>query len=391
MKILMLLEHKFPGDIRVDKEVKSLYQKDIKVDVAIYTKEKKGLSKTNYKWGNVYSKYISKTHIKFSALSLSFPFYFSFWESFIKDILKNNSYDYIHLHDLPLIKVALKISKQFNIPLTVDLHENRPEIMKLYNHVNSFPGKILISLKKWNLYQKKYIGEVDNLILITPEAKKYYAEKLNVNSNKIYVVPNYINFPLILDKVEYKLCNKLKKKKTVVYFGDMSIRRGIIEVIEVAKIQKNNPIFHFVFIGNGSGLNTLKNIKNKYSLKNVDVLGFIPIEKALKIISSCSIGICPFHRNIHHDTTYANKMFQYMALGLPLIVSDCPSQAIVVEKEMAGVIFKAGNTNDLNKKLIELTENEFIFNEISERIRQIVPKKYNWDIAAKELLKIYKK
>lgn len=386
----MLLEHEFPGDVRVDREVDSLHKAGIEVDVAIYTRDKNQKNIISFEWGKVYTKYISKLNFKLSALALSLPNYFNFWEIFITNILKNNTYDYIHLHDLPLIKVAQKISKKHNIPLTVDLHENRPEIMKLYQHVNSFPGKFLISLKKWGEYQKQYVKNVDNLILITPEAKRYYINEFNVEPNKISVVPNYISLPIEFDDVDVELLNKFKNKKTIVYFGDMSVRRGIVEVIEVAKLQKSNSNFHFVFIGNGSGLLIIKELSEKYNLKNVDILDYIPIKKALKIIESCSIGICPFHRNIHHDTTYANKMFQYMTLGLPLIVSDCPSQAIIVEKENAGVVFKAGDVNDLNNKLLELTKDEANFNKISEKIKLLVPEKYNWDIAVSELLKIYK-
>lgn len=389
MRVLMLLEHKFPGDVRVDREVDSLHKAGVRVDVAIYNRNKSGDSIINYKWGNVYQKYLSKLNFKFSALALSFPFYFNFWESFIIKLLNNNSYDYIHLHDLPLIKIAIKVSKKYNIPLIVDLHENRPEIMKLYKHVNSFPGNVLISTKRWNDYQAKYVKLVNKLILITPEAKEYYVNNFNVDPNKIFVVPNYIDLPIKFNDYDRAKLEEYKSKKTVVYFGDISERRGVLDIVDVAIIQKDNPEYHFVFIGSGSSVNAIHKLVNKYELSNVDVLGYIPISTAMTVIESCSIGICPFHRNIHHDTTYANKMFQYMALGLPLIVSDCPSQAVIVEKEKAGVIFKAGDSNDLNKKLIDLTKNESEFAKISSNIKHIVQKKYSWDIASKELLKIY--
>jgi hypothetical protein len=88
----MLLEHEFPGDVRVDREVESLHKAGIEVDVAIYTRNKKQENITNFEWGKVYSKYISKLNLKLSALSLSLPNYFNFWEIFITDILKNNTF-----------------------------------------------------------------------------------------------------------------------------------------------------------------------------------------------------------------------------------------------------------------------------------------------------------
>ena len=158
----------------------------------------------------------------------------------------------------------------------------------------------------------------------------------------------------------------------------------------IAKLNKNNPDFHFVFIGAGSGLSTLQEIINNYNLSNVDLLGYINIDKALTVIKSCSIGICPFHRNIHHDTTYANKMFQYMGLGLPILVSDCPAQAKIVTTENAGLVFKAGDYKDLNDKLIELTSDKENCDKISINNKLLISEKYNWAVAAKELLNIYK-
>ena len=390
MKILMLLEHEFPGDVRVDREVESLSKAGVEVDVAIYTTKSKGRNVAKYEWGNVISKGISKTTFKFSALSLTFPYYFNFWKKHITEVLKTTKYDYLHLHDLPLIKVAYELSKEYNIPLVVDLHENRPEIMKLYKHVNSFPGKYLISLKKWGEYQHKYVPLADKVILITPEAKEYYVKKLHVSEDRISIVPNYVESSLILADYDKAILDKLKKKKSVVYFGDISVRRGILEIMEVAILQKDNPEFHFVFIGSGSGVDNIKEIIKTNNLTNVEVLGYIQINKALKIIEACSIGVCPFHRNIHHDTTYANKMFQYMGLGLPLIVSDCPAQAKIVRKENAGMVFKAGDSNDLNEKLLKLVASEDEFKIISENNKQLIKTKYNWEIGATELIKIYK-
>ncbi len=390
MNILMLLEYNFPGDVRVDREVESLNKAGLNIDVAICTKNPQLQKERKFEWGTVYSKYISKSVFKFSALALSFPFYFNFWESFISKIIEKNNYSYIHLHDLPLVKVAYKVSQKYNIPLVLDLHENRPEIMKIYKHVNTFPGKFLISLDKWAAYQKKYVNLVDHLILITNEAKNYYIEEFGVEANKISVVPNFANLPLPLEEYDQKLVEKYKSKKTLIYFGDISTRRGIIELINVAIKQKDNPTFHFVFIGAGTGVTDLKEIIEKENLSNVDILGYIPMNKAFTIIEACSIGVCPFHRNIHHDTTYANKMYQYMALGLPLIVSDCPAQATIVKEENAGVIFTAGDSEDLNNKLLELVNDNDEFTKMSKRNIELVNDKYNWANGAKELINIYK-
>ena len=51
------------------------------------------------------------------------------------------------------VECSLKINKKLNLPIVLDLHENRPEIMKFYHHLQKFPGKQLISTSKWKQKQ----------------------------------------------------------------------------------------------------------------------------------------------------------------------------------------------------------------------------------------------
>ena len=388
-RILMVLESNFPGHVRVDKEVNSLYEAGFIIDVATCSRSSNVSYKTNFKWGTVYSKHISKIGYKLSALALTVPYYFNFWESFLSKIIESNEYDYIHLHDLPLIKVVNKLSKKHSIPFVSDLHENRPEIMKLYSHVNSFLGKKLISMKRWGEYQAKYVPKADKVILITDEAKDYYEENFNLTREKMFVVPNYVTFPVEtvdIDKSRYEI---YKNKITVVYFGDVSKRRGVYEMVEMAKSLSSNEKYHFLIIGGGSDYEPIKNLIESYGLTNIEALGYIPSKEAMRIIQECSVGICPFHRNIHHNTTYANKMFQFMGLGLPLLVSNCDSQENVVRKTNSGEVFENKNVVDMIAKLNKLVGDEDKFNYISKNNVELVKEYYHWDVAGKELLKVY--
>ncbi|MBK7635084.1 MAG: glycosyltransferase [Saprospiraceae bacterium] len=63
-------------------------------------------------------------------------------------------------------------------------------------------------------------------------------------------------------------------------------------------------------------------------------------------INISHIGLSPLIRNIHHDTTYANKLFQYMAFGLPLLVSDCDAQRNLVINNNIGFTHKANSAHD---------------------------------------------
>ncbi|MBT4332413.1 MAG: glycosyltransferase family 4 protein, partial [Candidatus Cloacimonetes bacterium] len=298
-------------------------------------------------------------------------------------------FDAIHLHDLPLAKVAKEFSIKYKIPFVLDLHENRPEIMKLYDHVRTFPGNIIISIKRWNEYQKRYTKLADKLILITNEAKIDYLSKYDLNSQKIAVIPNFVDLEDINSiSFDTEILNKYKERFVVVYFGDTGLRRGTATIIQAANLLKEHKDIHFLIIGRSREDENLKRMINELDLTSIELKGWTPIIKAVSYIKASKIGLCPFLRNIHHDTTYANKMFQYMVYGKPIIVSDCTSQKNLIEKEECGSVFEAGNAEDLAKKILILKQNPR-YKELSDNSFKAVINKYNWKNAVKQLITLY--
>ena len=68
----------------------------------------------------------------------------------------------------------------------MDLHENRPEIMKYYKHVNSFLGKILINQKKWKKAEENFVKRSKKVIVVTKHAKKELTDRVSVDKEKIW-------------------------------------------------------------------------------------------------------------------------------------------------------------------------------------------------------------
>ena len=391
MKVLMILDEEFPPDVRVEKEIRALERNGHQIYLLTYTRKDKSLT-DSYNSAIVKRIVVSKLMYKFKALALVFPFYFNFWKKFIESEIEKNDFDVIHIHDLTLVSTVLKIGRKHNIPVIGDYHENRPEIMKLYDHVKSFPGNILISVNKWQKFQAKYSNLLDRLILVTKEAKDYYIKNFGLEEKKVFVVPNYADLDnLSKFKIDDKIARKYSNKFMLVYFGDTGSRRGTITVLETAlELQndiKNNDV-HFVIIGDSREQSKLEDKVIELKLKNVELTGYMPIEKAVSYFSAADAGLCPFLRNIHHDTTYSNKMFQYMAFGKPVIVSNCPSQANLVKENNCGLVFTAGDSKMLKQKIIDL-KNKKTYKELSDNSLVCVKDKFNTSVADNELIKVY--
>jgi glycosyltransferase involved in cell wall biosynthesis len=234
----------------------------------------------------------------------------------------------------------------------------------------------------------KETRRADRLILVTDEAKDYYVNNYGLDLGKIIVLPNYIVLDRFRKLIPETYLQPVENKYfTVVYFGDTGIRRGTLTILDAAEKLKDKNI-RFLVIGTSREQNLLVKEAAARNLDNVTFTGWVPPAEAMKLISMADAGVCPFLRNIHHDTTYANKMFQYMALGKPVIVSDCTAQANFVTREKCGVVFETGNPDALCDRIIELTDRQE-YELLSKNASICVTGKYNWETFGSRLIELY--
>ena len=118
-----------------------------------------------------------------------------------------------------------------------------------------------------------------------------------------------------LKNIDQKISADYSKKFVLLYIGNTSKRRGLETVIDALPLLKDK-IFNIklVIIGQSSFDKKLRSKVKKLKLSNfVDFMGWKKENELYKYLMIAHLGISPLHRNIHHDTTYANKLFQYIS------------------------------------------------------------------------------
>ena len=111
----------------------------------------------------------------------------------IKPVDIPNFFDYRTFKNKNYTVTILKsICKKYNLKYTLDLHENRHEIMKSYKHVNSFLGKLLISVKRWKKAEEEYVSKAEKVIVVTNQAKKEIIKRCKISNDNVVVYPNTV-------------------------------------------------------------------------------------------------------------------------------------------------------------------------------------------------------
>ncbi len=393
MKIAFFLDQSFPPDSRVENEAYSLVRAGHEVDLFSLNFRKLRPKKEEINGIRVHRIDATGFLYRLSALAYDFPIFHWLLRSKIKAFIEKVQPEALHVHDMLIAKAVMDVNDGFfQLPLTLDLHENRPEILQFYPHLQRFPGKYMINIERWRSAQTSLIQRADHIILVTPEAIDDAVGASGRERSHFTAVANTIEPEIYFNyHLDDQITEKLKGYFNIVYVGDTGIRRGLdTAIVAMKKVLEIVPNAQLVIVGKSTQDEQLRQMVSSNALDDYVLFeGWQDVSLFPSYIESASVCISPLHRNKHHDTTFANKVFQYMAGAKPLIVSNCPSQENVVKETGCGLIFKAKDAKDLADCILKIHSNPNEAKQMGEAGKRAVIQKYNWNETSKGLLDIY--
>jgi glycosyltransferase involved in cell wall biosynthesis len=391
MKIGMILDATFPPDPRVENEAVSLINAGHQVFLfCLKYADEKSIENIN---GIEIRRYKSnKLEYKLSALAYTVPFYTFLMQKKIHKFIKDTEIESLHIHDIRIAQAVFNGNKKFNLPVVLDLHDNMPEVMKLYPHLQKFPGKYIISPKKWKQKEEEFIKKATKVITVSPEFIETLQTRLPSEEEKFILVPNTIRASFFEEyTVDASIIEKYKNKFVILYLGDTHVRRGLQTAISAVDTLKDKiPNIKLVIVGkNTTDVVLIQQVEDLKLHDFVDFEGWQNVALFQSYILSSAVCISPLHRNLQHDVAYANKIFQYMSLGKPLLVSDAIAQKRLIERINSGLVHQEKDVEDFSDKILKLFSDEKLRTELGENGKNFVRNEFSWEQTSKKLLHLY--
>ena len=383
----MVLETQFPPDLRVENEIDALLQAGHNVTIISGFREKK---ETLGKYGQarIIRVFIPKFIYKSSIGCISYPFYFNFWQRKIRKELLSNPYDAVHIHDLPLTKVLVDLRKemQASYKITLDLHENYPDMLKIAKHTKTFLGKFFFDYQRWLAYEYKMISEVDTIITVVDEMKERIVTQ-GIDAEKVVVVSNTFNS----SKFSPPPRNPSKKDFILFYGGGVTIDRGLQNILPALPALANEiSNLKLWIVGDGSYLKDLKEQTKSLRIDNlVTFYGRQPFTQLLKLLAQANIALIPHLKSPQTESGLPHKLFQYMITGIPIVASNCLPFIRILDHNKAGLIYQYDQAEDFADKIKKLYSDKELQQSLANKAKQVLLEKYLWDYDAQRLVKIY--
>jgi glycosyltransferase involved in cell wall biosynthesis len=289
---------------------------------------------------------------------------------------KANEYDAIIVNTISGYKFLQKISDSAKKKVAWALHESERDVyFRLFSDLN------------WGLFKK--VGRVVFSSLATREVYE------DLNTSKNFSIINTVGDWQKIDK--YIAGNKKRSAKKrcgfrpsdilVIAIGTICLRKGQLEfaqaAVEVLKKLKNSNLI-FVMVGGGRGYEIEKSIE-----KIINLGGFqnqIIIVNETKNIFDYYLASDIFVCNSYIEA-FPLSILEAMVFKLPIISTDVYGIPEQIDDGKDGLLIMAGDTKELEKKIIYLLENPGKAKELGENARKKIDEKFQFS----EMIRKYNK
>lgn len=306
---------------------------------------------------------------------------FCFFDFYVRAyrLVKESPSDVYHAHDFATLPVAWWAARKLGGALVYDSHE-------IYVEVSTITG-----LEKWGsaLVERRMIRDADVVITVNWSAAKELATRYRVSKSE--VVMNCPEFDYTTSRTNWlrEALHLSAERQVVLYQGGFSPNRGLENLLLASAGFLPEAVL--VFMGWGSIEGSLKSLAVEHRLLDSRVFFLEPVRQEILIqwTASADVGVIPYLPiGLNNTLCLPNKIFEYIAAGIPIAVSSLPELSRVINLHDIGVEFDPWDPKDMALRINDLLRDSEARQRMSENARQ-ARREYNWSAEGARLLATY--
>jgi glycosyltransferase involved in cell wall biosynthesis len=363
-------------------EVVHLTSVHIATDTRIFQKQLKTLKEDGYRVSliapgteDLVLDGIPVLHIPVYKNRLS-RFIFGAWHVYRR--AKALNADLYHFHDPELATVGLAL-RMSGKKVIYDVHEDMPRQLYDKEYLPSWIVRPLSwVLEKFELFAAR---RFNGIITVTQAIHARFP------GEKAVMVQN---FPILSQYLAIDTANYLLRPQTVIFMGVIQDIRGITEVVEaMEEVAGKHPEAKFRLIGRIEPDSYRKQLEGMPGWMHVSAIGWLSQDEVNSYLEQARVGVVTYHPYPNHIEAQPNKLFEYMAAGLPVIASDFPLWRNIVDEYRCGLLVDPRSPGQVREAILWMLDHPDAAAEMGRRGREAVIKHFNWDTEAGYLRELY--
>jgi glycosyltransferase involved in cell wall biosynthesis len=391
MNICLIYQGEFPREERIEKTAKSLVANGHRVFLLC----------NDYGKHEAREEVLGDVHVvrvgprltsRQASRILKFPVFLNpLWIWSLFHVTRKYAIDVLQVIDLPVSPAVLAVGRIYRLPVLYDMWENYPEALRGWAR-RDWKYLVFKNYKVARAVEKWVTKRVDHIFTVVDEARDRLIAD-GVTATRISVVTNGVDLDLFLktaapvdasfdlDQGAYKLF----------YVGEITIERGLDDIVRALKLVRTTvPNVRLYIAGTGRDLPRLKSLAEAEGVRDlVRFLGFLPFDQIHTYVIKSDLCLVPHVYNDFINTTIPNKLFQYMAMQKPVLVSNAKPLARIVAQCGCGFIFTSGSPEDAAAKIVSAHQAQHD-DSYGRRGGACAAQYYTWEVASRELVRVYR-
>ena len=288
--------------------------------------------------------------------------------------------DIYHFHDPELIPAGL-FMRAIGKKVLYDVHEHLPAAIRTKHYI---PAIVRVPLAGMLAGLETLAGWLLSGIVAT---SSQIAERFP--AARTVLVDNYAlktEFLVARDRIPYS-----KRSYWIAYVGVISQGRGAVQLLDAMALLEKEYDVRLQLGGNFSPETFEKDLRAHSLWRRVDYHGFIDRTQMAELFAQCRAGAVVYQPTPNNIATSANKVFELMAAGLPVIASDFQTRVKVIDAERCGLTVDPTSPDAIAEGLRATFANSAEAEEQGRRGAAAVDNYYNWSTQMENLIGLYRR
>jgi len=250
-------------------------------------------------------------------------------------------------------------------------------------------NRTLIKMSYW--LEKKSYKSANWINVLTPAFEKTLVENKNVRVDRISMIPNGADLDIFKPsrrnnriRAEHGIGDKF----VVTYVGAHGVANHLIQILDTARLFKDEPDVMFMLVGDGMQKPMLKEKAALWGLDNVLFVDSVPKDVIADYITASNVCTAVLKKADAFKMVYPNKVFDYMSTGRPIILAIDGAARKLIEEANAGIYVEPEKPTAFVEAVRRLKSDDNLCKQYAENGRKFVTEKFARSALAEKYMDI---
>ena len=311
------------------------------------------------------------------------------WAARVARLLVDTDYDIYHFHDVEVLPVGVALGLLTDGVVIYDVHENVEDVLR---ERPVFPEPIRpFMAAAASITELGLAAFADAIVAASPDIAQRFEAYDDVTT-----VTNYPRRRWAEETdAEHRSPSPEGEPVRFIYRGLLSEERGIHTLLAAVE-QVPDELDVELVLGGRYASDAIEALVKRRAAESdrVDLVEWLPsLEDGIDLYRDCDVGMMCFHPGPNRNDAVhrSNKLFQYMAAGLPIVVSDVGEWSRLVEDLECGVAVDPERPDEIADTMTGLARDPDRRAALAERGHRAALDRYNWETQGEALLDLYER